>query len=98
MWTREDLECHNQGIVEHTCGDLEDQNANSNTASKDCIGEVSNENKDSAWNWNKNHLYYCMIKNFSPFSQYPDNLSEAHVKGDGPPYLAEGLKGSIQQC
>lgn len=48
MWTRENLECYNQGTAEHTCGDLEDQNANSNIASKDCIGEDCDEKKDSA--------------------------------------------------
>lgn len=94
MWTREDVECYNQGTAEHTW-DLEDQNANSNIASKDCIGEDCDEKKDSAGDWNKNHLYYCMTKNLSPLSQYPDNLSEFHVKGEGSPYLASGLKGGI---
>lgn len=57
--------------------------------------EVSDGNKDSARNRSKDNLNYSMAKNLCLFFQCPDNLSEAQIKGNGPPYLAEGI---ARQC
>jgi hypothetical protein len=57
---RESLECCKWSLMGNSGDDLEDQNTDSNVASKDCAQEVSEGNKELNWELDSRYPWYLM--------------------------------------
>jgi hypothetical protein len=61
----------------------EDQNADRNADSKDCVHQVSGENEGCVGNSTAGHLSYSLAKNLTILFPWPATLKGPEFKGDG---------------
>lgn len=63
--------------------DSEDKNTNSNTDSKGCVPEVSEDKTYFIWNWTRGHSCQILANNWAVFCSCPETLGEADLKCNG---------------